>query len=587
MNDQKKLLSAYKVFTPRIYTIAYVGFGTLLLCSLAGVMKNMMVAESLFIIIAALMMLSDIMCDILVFQGILSKRFNFGLLANSYYGYGALKSGILSDQIRRLLQITIVIGTAGCYTYADFVNNGYFSNKTEYVGFLSVVILTIYCGNTLVLHITRKYENFVEGMMFTMLCNLLEGVMLTAVTFMFFRDVYVNPIPLLLPGILFAIVLSYSMMETVGLRYKDSFGERKAGRFGDDYKRKMIVFLSVAFGVDFLMIPVMVIGFRDHRDLSVFLIAQMMYPACGVVLAKMFSYNEGKLPKVSYLMILFLGAVCILFSVLSVTVSFPMEMNGMDMDGWTVLANGAVIIADIIFLIAVIAAGKEKRENAGYRFHNPGKSVLMVLLYIVLYIVYMMIELTIYAVQNGDWSVFGELWTNLTGSNALVGWIGMLINLPLTIIIFFGEEYGWRYFLQPKMQKRFGVTLGTILLGVVWGIWHCGADFMYYSVETGPQMLAAQIIACISMGIFFGYAYMKTQNIWVPVLMHFINNNMVPVISGQNSMDAFQGKVIGWDQIPFYIIGYAVMWLFIFTPTMRGKGKTTSTNNILTEAKEA
>ena len=69
--------------------------------------------------------------------------------------------------------------------------------------------------------------------------------------------------------------------------------------------------------------------------------------------------------------------------------------------------------------------------------------------------------------------------------------------------------------------------------------------------------------------------------------MHFINNNMVPVISGQNSMDAFQGKVIGWDQIPFYIIGYAVMWLFIFTPTMRGKGKTTSTNNILTEAKEA
>ena len=67
----------------------------------------------------------------------------------------------------------------------------------------------------------------------------------------------------------------------------------------------------------------------------------------------------------------------------------------------------------------------------------------------------------------------------------------------------------------------------------------------------------------------------KTNNIWVPVTMHFFNNNLVTVLSGGNTMGAVQNKVIGWGQIPVYIIGYAVMWAFIFTPTMLGKVRKT------------
>ena len=48
-------------------------------------------------------------------------------------------------------------------------------------------------------------------------------------------------------------------------------------------------------------------------------------------------------------------------------------------------------------------------------------------------------------------------------------------------IIFFGEEYGWRYYLQPVLQKRFGLRAGVIILGVVWGLWHIPDDlFRYY-----------------------------------------------------------------------------------------------------------
>jgi hypothetical protein len=32
-----------------------------------------------------------------------------------------------------------------------------------------------------------------------------------------------------------------------------------------------------------------------------------------------------------------------------------------------------------------------------------------------------------------------------------------------------------------------------------------------------------------------------------------------------------QGKIVSWNMIPIYVVAYSVMWLFIFTPTMRGK----------------
>ncbi len=37
-----------------------------------------------------------------------------------------------------------------------------------------------------------------------------------------------------------------------------------------------------------------------------------------------------------------------------------------------------------------------------------------------------------------------------------------------------GEEIGWRCFLQPVLQSRFGVLLSSIIVGVLWGVWHIG-----------------------------------------------------------------------------------------------------------------
>lgn len=65
---------------------------------------------------------------------------------------------------------------------------------------------------------------------------------------------------------------------------------------------------------------------------------------------------------------------------------------------------------------------------------------------------------------------------------------------------------------------------------------------------------------------------MKTGNIWVPTILHFFNNNLVLVVSGQYSADVMQDQSVSWADVPVSLIINGVLFgLFILAKPYREK----------------
>jgi membrane protease YdiL (CAAX protease family) len=60
---------------------------------------------------------------------------------------------------------------------------------------------------------------------------------------------------------------------------------------------------------------------------------------------------------------------------------------------------------------------------------------------------------------------------------------GVFILLPLLIVVL-GEEYGWRGFALPGLQGRYSALVATLIVGVVWWVWHYPPSL----IETGVPL---------------------------------------------------------------------------------------------------
>lgn len=323
-----------------------------------------------------------------------------------------------------------------------------------------------------------------------------------------------------------------------------------ARQWTDEEKRQLKIFAIVNFGMTILMGIVMGISYHQGNDVTMFASTQMMYPAAGVILALfMTAGKERKLPMKFFITYLVTALLALLLTIGSVILPGTM---------WFLVQNYVFMIGSVVAWIMLLVEKKDIRDEFVLRFggHGTGKSFLMMLLFLGLYI------LRIFLAGLTDGSI-GEVAMIFASPQTWIMMGVVVINFFLTFIIFFGEEYGWRYFLQPLFQKRFGLKAGVILVGVIWGLWHFPINVFYYSPDTWIYSILIHQITCISFAIFFGYAYKKTGNMWVPIVIHYINNNMAAVLTGSTDLG---NQVYGWKEVLLFLVLNGILFVpFLFT----------------------
>lgn len=106
--------------------------------------------------------------------------------------------------------------------------------------------------------------------------------------------------------------------------------------------------------------------------------------------------------------------------------------------------------------------------------------------------------------------------------------IGNLIGGSLIVPL--GEEFGWRGFALPRLLKKYSALTASLILGVIWGLWHYAGHLVGAGVEGLP--FAYLFIWILGATILFTWIFNHTRNIWTMILLHSVANatfNLIPI----------------------------------------------------------
>ena len=112
------------------------------------------------------------------------------------------------------------------------------------------------------------------------------------------------------------------------------------------------------------------------------------------------------------------------------------------------------------------------------------------------------------------------------------------------------EEFGWRGYLQPRLQNIFGVLPASIIIGVVWGSWHLPLIFAY------GHNLAIAILSIVCHSILMGWILNSTKgSLLMMLLFHASINVGVNMLSpGHDSLIMLAIMVGITGLVVFYMI---------------------------------
>ena len=289
-------------------------------------------------------------------------------------------------------------------------------------------------------------------------------------------------------------------------------------------------FVGLTFGLTWLLDLLLFLnGGLTNPAVSMALQFQMLLPAFSAMLLGMFFFKDSPIyfktnhTKSRWFIWYFLFMTLLYTAAVIVSFLKP-EL--------TTTLSSVMLIPSVIGLILVIVlravGGKETFASVGM---GGGKAKLWLLYGLAIILFTGLQTLFNWLFKMGQAADLSLLFAQA----ALTGMIAPVLMIVLTVqtlilgpflglLVTFGEEYGWRGYLQPALLGL-GRVKAIALVGVIWGIWHWPVIWMGYNYPGHPY-LGSLLMVLFSMGLAFllGYAVLKAKGVWIAAFLHALMN---------------------------------------------------------------
>jgi len=123
-----------------------------------------------------------------------------------------------------------------------------------------------------------------------------------------------------------------------------------------------------------------------------------------------------------------------------------------------------------------------------------------------------------------------------------------------------GEEFGWRGLALPLLQRRFAPFWASLILGVVWAVWHAPAFLM----SGTPQ-------SAWSFGPFF-FGLIAVTLIMTPLFNASRGSLLIAILYHLNVMNPIFPDAQPWDNLLFIIAALIIVFINRRQMFQRGSG---------------
>jgi len=133
-------------------------------------------------------------------------------------------------------------------------------------------------------------------------------------------------------------------------------------------------------------------------------------------------------------------------------------------------------------------------------------------------------------------------------------WYLMAAAIVISTWVQAGEEIGWRGYALPRLAARWGLATASIVLGVIWALWHLPL-FYVHGADTYGQSFFAYLLQVVAISVAMAWLYRRTRgSLMLVMLMHASINNtkgIVPTIPRTPADPLWPGASLSaWSSVP-------------------------------------